>query len=361
MSHHVDRMEVERLDGPEGLAQFAAHGPDPDVTLRRLDASIEPLWHSARRALFVARVGRRVVGRVAAVVREGAPEVGLFGWLEADEDAVAKGLLEAAAAWLRVAGCRVIRGPLRLALGAELGALVDGFTPPPLPLAPADPPGTAARLEHVGFRVVRERHGYGWTASELPAPPYALRQAAVDAGVRYWPLDPAGKGVVETTTFLEVVNGASAGRWGVLPITLDEARARVRELLVFGDPRLVWLASVDGEPAGVAIGIPVVQAPPLSGTPPTSRAREALRLLREALRRRGVGRAHLTTLAVAPRFAGRGIEGQLLLRVWRAALDLGVESIEVGGVDEDDRALEQLLWRLGAHRLRRVAVYERAL
>jgi GNAT superfamily N-acetyltransferase len=83
--------------------------------------------------------------------------------------------------------------------------------------------------------------------------------------------------------------------------------------------------------------------------------------LRAVLRSRKLARVHLAALAVAPAFSGRGIEAQLLLRAWRGALDLGIDSAELGGVDTEAPDTEALLWRLGAHRVRRYVIYQREL
>jgi hypothetical protein len=349
-------MHVELQSGPDAVARFVAAAAEPELTARRLDVSNEPFWRTAERGLFLARDGRRLLGRVAAIALEHQPEWGSFAWLDCGEDPrAARVLLDACADWLRARGRRTMRGPLHLSLGGELGALVSGFQPPPMLFAPHNAAALPGLLVAAGMRSVAERHGYAWTRDELPAPPYALRQPALEDGVRYWPLDPGGRGASETADFLSLVNDQREGRPGSLPISADDARARVRELLAFGDPRLVWFASVDDEPAGVAIALPEIsQAEPEVGS-------SALRRLRAALRGKRLERVHLSTLVAAPRHAGRDIEGHLLLRVWRAALDLGASQMELGVVDEGDAVLHNLLWRLGARRARRYAVYERTL
>jgi ribosomal protein S18 acetylase RimI-like enzyme len=64
---------------------------------------------------------------------------------------------------------------------------------------------------------------------------------------------------------------------------------------------------------------------------------------------------------VDPRFRGLHVGAQLILRVWRAALDLGVRQAELAGVDANDEAMHTLLWRLGCRRVRRYGVLELAL
>jgi GNAT superfamily N-acetyltransferase len=358
-------MLVERVTHGRGLAEFAAAGPRPELTLRRLDAQLEPFWRHSARELFLLRDGRRVVGRIAAVTNAAhdtahGPGVGFFGWMQCPDDAdAARALMEAAAQWLRERGCQLVRGPLQLGLGEEQGAILEGFQPPPGPLLPDNPPYLGALLGKLGARIAHERHGYAWSREEVPPPPGSLRthsRGAGPGGVVYRTLDPAHHGA-EALRFLATYNAANAGRWGFVPIAEDEARARVRDVLAFGDPRLLWLAEVRGEPAGVVIALPVLADGGIAAREP-GRRMVALRALRAALAGSRVERAHLVAISVDPRFHGLHLGAQLLLRTWRAAIDLGVREAELSGIDAGDEAMNQLLWRLGCRRIRRYGVFE---
>lgn len=360
-------MHVERVASPKAEGEFIAAGPDADLLRRRLDAVVEPFWAHSVRELFVLRDGRRVVGRVAAVAnlrhderhRDGA---GFFSWLQCPDDAdAARALLEAAGQWLRERGYRRVRGPLHLGLGEELGLLTEGFDRPAGAAVPANPPYLPGLLSRVGLSPVHERHGYAWSVDEMPPPPASLRvreeRRVADRGVVYRHLDRERPGP-EALRFLQAHNAAYAGRWGFVPLTEEEARARVRDVLAFGDPRLVWLAEVNGEPAGIVVTLPIVEGDADSARP--SRL-GPLRALRAALAKRRLGRAHLVSIAVEPRFRGLHLGGQLLLRAWRAALDLGVREAELSGVDPADEVMQHMLWRLGCRRVRRFTVYEMPL
>jgi GNAT superfamily N-acetyltransferase len=348
-------MLVERALARRGLEEFVAVGPRPELARRRLDMHAEAFWRRARRELFLLRDGGRVVGRVAAI--ETGVEVGHFGWLSCPDDPdAARALLEAASQWLRERGARVARGPLHLGMGEEQGALLEGFDPPPGALLPDNPAYLPALLTRVGASVVHERHGYGWSRHEVPPPPASLRVHGAGREVVYRTLDPA-RASSEAASFVAAYNASNQGRFGWTPLGLDEARARVRDLLAFGDPRLIWLAEVRGEAAGVIVAMPELAdggAPQPAGRGPLG----ALRALRGALAGRRIERAHVLTVAVDPRFRGLHVGVQLILRAWRTALDLGVREAEMAGIDAGDEAMHQLLWRLGCRRLRRYGVFE---
>ncbi len=358
-------MVVERVATRRGLEDFVEWGSRPDLTARRLDADVEPYWKHAARELFLLRDGRRVVGRIAAIANlshdsRHADGRGFFGWFDAPNDPdAARALVEAAGQWLRERGYTHVRGPLHLGLGEEQGALIEGFEPPPGVLSPDNEPYVPELLEKVGMRVVHQRHGYAWDREEVPAPPASLRRGG-SGDLVYRTIEPANHRA-EALRFLATYNAAHVDRFGFVPMSEDEARARVRDVLAFGDPRLFWLAEVRGEPAGVVVAMPVLADGEAVPAPRQGGRLAAFRALRSAVRGRGLSRVHLVTVAVDPRFRALHVGAQLLLRAWRAALDLGVHEAELAGVDADDEAMHHLLWRLGCRRLRRYGVFEMAL
>jgi hypothetical protein len=366
-------MHVERIATEGAFREFLAAGPHAALVGRRLGLA-EPFWRRAAREAFVLRQGPRVVGRIIAVADHGHDRAhhdgaGFFGWMQCPDDLhAARALTEAAAQWLRDRGYRTMRGPIGLGLGEELGAVLEGYpatSSPLLPDAPRHLPGLFARL---GARLVLERHGYAWNRDEVPPPAPALRAFNTRGEVIYRTLDHANRDH-EARRFLAAYNASNASRWGFVPMTPDEAVARVRDVLAFGDPRLVWLAEVRGEPAGVVVALPVLEGGalvggddegPLGAVAGSGRRAvlRGLRGLRAALDRRRVERAHLVTVATDPRFRDLHVGAQLLLRVWRAALDLGVREAELGGIDAKDEPMHTLLWRLGCRRIRRYGLYE---
>jgi GNAT superfamily N-acetyltransferase len=358
---------VERVASPRALEELLALGPERQLVGRRLDAAHEPFWRHAARELFLARDARtrRPVGRIAAIANHNhdavhADGAGFFGWLETPDDLdAARALVEAAAQWLRERGYRRLRGPLHLGLGEAMGLLVEGFDRPADALTPWNAPYLPGLLARLGFGVHGERHGYAWSRSEMPPPPASLRSPpARSGGVVYRQLDPAAR-EAEAVRFLAAYNAAHAANPDFVPLTEDEARARLRDIMTFGDPRLVWLAEVKDEPAGIVIAMPAIDD--FGATRGGEGALGTLRALRAAFARRRVERAHLVTIAVEPRFRGLHVGAQLLVRAWRAALDLGVREAELSGVDPGDEVMQQMLWRFGCKRVRRFRVVELAL
>ncbi|HEX5272714.1 MAG TPA: hypothetical protein VFW33_19590, partial [Gemmataceae bacterium] len=94
---------------------------------------------------FIARRGKAVVGRVAAVIdeefaRRWSPGAGFFGFFECAEDEAARALLAAAETALRDEGRTRLIGPVNLTTHDEVGLLVAGHDSPPMLLSPYNPP-----------------------------------------------------------------------------------------------------------------------------------------------------------------------------------------------------------------------------
>src|SRR5512135_218898 len=150
-------MEITPVSSPRDLREFMElpyrlYRGDPNwvAPLRseqagQFDLQKNPMLEHCTYRLFLARQQGAAVGRIAAFTDQLALEhwgepVGLFGSFEcAPDPQAAQGLLEAARAWLQDQGMRAMRGPWSFA-SQEWGLVVEGFTPPPVILAPYNPP-----------------------------------------------------------------------------------------------------------------------------------------------------------------------------------------------------------------------------
>ena len=97
------------------------------------DRAKNPFFEHAEVECFLAFVGDRVRGRIAAIDNRAHNEfhddrVGFFGFFECEDDpAVAAALFDAAARWLGARGKDVLRGPMNFSTNDDCGSLVDGF------------------------------------------------------------------------------------------------------------------------------------------------------------------------------------------------------------------------------------------
>ena len=131
--------------GRSDLAAFIAfpydlHRVDPFFSppLRRdvraaLSREKNPFFARAEAEYFLARRGREVVGRIAAIHNRAHnafhdDRVGFFGFFEcADDREAARGLFDAAGAWLRARGLDTLRGPCSFSTMRGVKALLTRF------------------------------------------------------------------------------------------------------------------------------------------------------------------------------------------------------------------------------------------
>jgi len=109
---------------------------------KRLDRNGNPFFKHAEAEFFLAYRDGRAIGRISAHIDRNLKEFqdnewGLFGWFECEDDPeAARGLIEAAEAWLRDRGRDRMVGPMDYTTNDEIGVLVQGHEYPPIILCP---------------------------------------------------------------------------------------------------------------------------------------------------------------------------------------------------------------------------------
>jgi hypothetical protein len=112
---------------------------------KRLDQGRNPFFKHAQAQYFLAYRDGQAIGRVSAHIDRNFNEFqdngwGLFGWFECEDDPqAARGLLDAAAEWLRERGRDRMVGPMDFSTNDEIGVLVAGHEHRPIVLCPWHP------------------------------------------------------------------------------------------------------------------------------------------------------------------------------------------------------------------------------
>lgn len=328
---------------------------------RRLDRRRNPFWGHARAAFFLARRDGQPVGRVAAIVDEVHNErwneaCGFFGFFEClpDREAAAR-LLEAAAAWLRDAGCTLLRGPVSPSTNDECGLLVEGFAEPPFVLMPYHPPYYQEFLEAWGLTKAMDLLAFAFHPRDglPPAVARAARAARERFGVTVRPL-VRSRLAAELEILRRIYNEAWADNWGFVPMSALEFRFAAASLKHFVFEDLVLVAAVGGQPVGAAVCVPDLN--PLL-------QRMNGRLLPFGWRhflgwRRKVGAVRLLTLGVLPAHRHRGVDALLYEELLRRGRRLPLHrDCELSWVLETNRVMLRILKRCGARRTKRYRLY----
>lgn len=350
---------------------YRLRGQDPNwvAPLRREERRRWSLRHNpslASRpvARFIARRGRRVVGRIAAVVdpafasRWGG---GFFGFFECEQDdQVARALFAAAEANVAAHRLERIVGPVDLTTHDEVGFLVAGHDSPPMVLSPYSPPYYAVLAERAGYTPAREYDAYLWTPDSTPgrAVERLLRRMAAErAGApRIRHLEPAAWDA-ELRTMHGLYNAAFAELWGFVPIGWDEFEARASAFRQFFRPELVIIAEIGGAAAGFGLVLPDINEAlrPLHGRLlPCG----LFRLLR-AVSRLDTGRFIL--LGVLPEHRGRGVAVLIAHAMAAAARALGLRGVELSLVQGGNQPMRQVIDAFAARRIKTYRLYEKSV
>jgi hypothetical protein len=237
-----------------------------DLDLSERLSPKNPFFLHAEGALMVAYRNGKPVGRCTAQVdrehlahhRDGA---GFFGFLDTiDDPAVAEALLRAAEGWNRARGMTSIRGPMSLSINEEIGCLVDGFGTPPMILMPHHRPYQGGLIEQAGYTKLKDVFAWSYTPGEVsPRARRAAEEIERLPEVSWRPVD-LGNTERDIRIGMEIFNDAWADNWGFVPMTEPELKKMASDMRLLLDPALTMIVSIDGEPAGICIALPDLNA-----------------------------------------------------------------------------------------------------
>ena len=324
-----------------------------------------PYFRHAEAQYWLARRDGRDVGRISAQLdRHQAEPVGHFGMLAAEDDpAVFAALLGAAEAWHRARGVGRLSGPYNLSINEALGVLVRGFDTPPMLLMGHDPPYVGPRLEEQGYAPEKDLLAYLYdTATDLPAPIRRMLDQRLPGRLAVRPLD-LSRYRQEVKAISEVFNDAWADNWGFVPLSEAETDQLARQMRHLLNERLVWFAEFDGRPIGFIVALPNLNEAirDLGGRLlPFGWARLLWRL-----KVTGVRSARVPLMGLRRSFS-RGLLGSLVPfllidAVRREGLRLGVRSVELSWILEDNEPMVRINEVMGGIAYKTYRIYARTL
>ena len=272
-------MTVHAVRGRRELAEFVnlpwrLYGGDPNwiaplkASVRAmLDQRRHPFYAGGKDAeieLFLARDGREVVGRVAAIVYHRHNQfhhenVAFFGFFESvDSPAVAAELLGVVESWARERGATAVRGPANPSQNYECGLLIEGFDRPPVLMMTYNPPSYVGLVEGAGYAKAKDLYAY---ISQVHGASLERLERLADRTRRRNPaLSTRGANLKdfagEVRLAKEIYNAAWEDNWGFVPVTDAEFDWLAKELKPIVLPELVRFAFIDGEPVGLLLCLP---------------------------------------------------------------------------------------------------------
>jgi GNAT superfamily N-acetyltransferase len=329
------------------------------------DPNRHPFHEHAEMQLFLARREGKPAGRIAAIVNQAHLEVhkddvGFFGFFESVNDAeIATSLFEAAAGWLTARGMGTMRGPMNPSVNDSIGLLLNDFEGRPVVEMPYNPPYYIDLFERCGLVKVRELYAYLVRADVHQPTEKHLRLAeAVKTRYGITIRNARIKDAEKEAVILErIYREAWEEQWGAVPLTANEALYLTKKMKGLADERLIFIASVKGEPVSFALCVPdwnYVLAR-LNGRLTPFNVVQALWY------RRKMKGLRLMAMGILREHRRKGIEGLMVLELFQRGIAAGYEYLEVSWILEDNTAARNVVENLGFPRYRTYALYERPL
>ena len=334
---------------------------------KRLDPARNPFFEHADAQYFLAWRDGRPVGRICAHVDHRFNEFqgnawGLFGFFECEDDPeTARGLLDAAEAWLRERGRDRMVGPMDFSTNDECGLLIEGHELKPIILVPWHHPYYRSLIEGAGFEKAMDLLMWSlWVDARERVHP-AIWEAAAKAesehGIVCRPMRKRDL-EAEVGRFLEVYNAAWERNWGAVPLTEEEVRHYASDLKPVLDENWAMIAETrEGEVVGAALTLPdynqVLEH--LNG-----------RLLpfgwaKALWYRRKIDKVRVFALGVKPDYQHTGVAARFYEMHFDAAERTPQKGGEMGWILETNTAMNRAMEGMGGEVRRRFRIYEKIL
>lgn len=357
-------LPIRLYDGHRGYA--------PHLTFERFEAFStrkNPHFHHAEAVFLLAWRDGRAVGRIMAQVDRAhldihADATGHFGLIDAEDDpAVFAALFAAAEEWLRARGMKRILGPLSVSLNDEVGLMIAGFDERPMLLMPYHPSYAAARIEGSGYAKEMDLYSYE----------YDVRRAPVTIGHRL--IERYAKGRVqvrcvdmkrfaeEVGTVVDIFNDAWQDNWGFVPISRAEIEMAAKTMKPLVDPRLIWLAELDGQPAAMILTLPNLNEAVADFKGRLLPFNWARLLWRLKVKRVKSGRVALMGVRMSLRNTplGAALAMMVIDKLRENGLALGYEFAELGWILETNTVTRRIIEQAGGREYKAYRLYAKAL
>jgi hypothetical protein len=349
------------------------------VFINPLDNEVEAVFDPAKNALFAAGgtatrwlltdAAGVAIGRVAAFINpltataaDATLPTGGLGFFECiDDQATANQLLEVACQWLQSWGMLAVDGPINFGDRDRFwGVLIDGFEHEPNYGMFWHPAYYQGLLESYGFQLYFKQYTcYRPVPQLLHASFYKKLDELTAAGYVF---THARKAEPEKLArdFHHVYNLAWGKHTGVKPMTLDEARALVREMKPVLDERLLGFAYFNDEPVAFFLNLPELNQI-FKHVGPTLDLAGKLRFVWEQWRymRRTDKKILGIIYGVVPEHQGKGVENALTLATQHLFIAGGYANIEMNWIGDFNPRMLVVTRSIGAKIIKTHATYRK--
>lgn len=312
--------------------------------------------------LFLLKEDGITIGRIAAFIDTLANDywgepIGLFGYYECPASAQASQmLLDAARDWLKRKGMQAMRGPWSF-VSQEWGAVVEGFKPQPVIMAPYNPPFYIDQYDAYGLQKIKDllvyvidaRDGY-----EIPKRILKLTdRVAEKLNIHTRPLNMKNYDE-DVKIFIELSNESLANNWGYAPVTTAEAATMAEDLKsILHEKAVIFAEDSAGNPIGFGIALPDINQilKKMNG-----------RMLPFGWLKLLIGLPKLThyrmfALGVIPAYHGKAVDSLIYRALYESIFSPNLR-MEINYVLENNGPMNNAILKLGARPSRRYRIFE---
>jgi GNAT superfamily N-acetyltransferase len=323
-----------------------------------------PFFKHSEVVFYLAEKNENIVGRIAGILNHNHIEfqkekAGFFGFFECVEDyEVAKILLDKVRSWLKSKGMEIMRGPANFSSNEEWGFLVEGFDSPPVFMMSYNPKHYLDFMERYGIRKAKDLYAY-FIDKNSPPPQRVVKMAESIKQKENIKLHSVNMKDIknEAEKIKTIYNSAWSKNWGFIPMTNEEFDHMVEGLKRVVDPDLVFIAEVDGEPAGFSLAVPDINQV-LHKINGRLFPFGLFKLLWHTKIKNKINGVRIITMGVIPEFQKRGIDTVFYVETYNVGVKRGYTWAEMSWVLEDNVKMNRILDLLGAKLYKKYRVYE---
>ena len=326
-----------------------------------LNTKKHPFYAHADLQCFLALRDGQACGRVGAILDRAynefqKEEAGFFGFFESVDDVeVARPVMEAAHAWLRGRGAKVIRGPVSPSTNYECGMLVEGFDSSPNVMMPYNSPSYPRMMEAIGLRKAKDLLAYWSTPGDVNGSKVerVADRAMEMQGVAVRPINMK-QFDAEVEKIWELYNATWARNWGFVPMTREEFVHEAAEMKQILKPDLVLVGEIKGRMVGFALALPNINL--------------ALRhaggrlfpfgLFKILYHQRLIRELRVLALGVIEEYRTTGVAAGFYAALIRNARRMGYGLSEMSWILEDNVLMNRSLEAMGARKYKTYRIYE---
>ncbi len=327
-----------------------------------------PFYEHGDAALFLARAGGEIVGRIMASDDPNynalhQSNVGCFGLFESiDDQKVANALFTAAADWLRQKGRNEIMGPIDYSTNYVCGLLIDGFQHSPTLLTSHNPPYYQKLIE--GWKFEKAMDLYAWWFSNSAETVVRLNRLVArmkdrqPASIRQADLKNLGE---EGRRIRGIYNEAWEKNWGFVPFAEAEIDYMTKELKPIVEADLTLLAEVEGRPVGFILCVPDINVALKKINGRLTWFGLPIGLAKLLYYKRRIRKGRLIALGVIPKYRRRGVAEALVLRVIEDGMIKRGGAGELSLTLENNFMINRFLEAIGAEKYKTYRIFRRLL